>query len=97
MLLGVGFNRCTALHFAESLVAKRRVTTVRFPTLVDERRVWVEVPNVADDNGTHFPAIGREFLATGQAKQGSIGDASSILFPMRDLVEVAVGYFDRVL
>lgn len=29
LLLGVGFNRCTALHFAESLVAKRRTTTVR--------------------------------------------------------------------
>ena len=77
-------------------MAKRRVTTVRFPTLEDERRVWVEVPNVADDYDTLFPAIGREFLTTGRAKQGRIGDANSVLFAMRDLVDVAVGYFDRV-
>lgn len=31
LLLGVGFNRCTALHFAESLTNNRRVTNVRFP------------------------------------------------------------------
>jgi aminoglycoside 3-N-acetyltransferase len=97
LLLGVGFNRCTALHFAESLVEKRRTTTVRFPTLDGGRRVWLEVPNVADDNDTHFPIIGKEYLAAGQAKVGSIGDAQSTLFSMRDLVDFAVRYFEAVL
>ena len=96
LLLGVGFNRCTALHFAESLAPKRRVSTVRFPTMKDGRRMWVEAPNVADDNDTHFPAIGQEFLATGRARRGKVGDADSILFSMRDLVGTAVDYFDRV-
>jgi aminoglycoside 3-N-acetyltransferase len=97
LLLGVGFNRCTALHFAESLVEKRRVTTVRFPALDEGRRVWLEVPNVADDNDTHFPIIGREYLSAGRAKVGSLGDAQSTLFPMRDLVDFAVSYFEAVL
>jgi len=97
LLLGVGFNRCTALHFAESLVARRRVTTVRFPALKEGRRVWVEVPNVADDNGTHFPVIGQEYVAAGRARQGAIGDAPSLLFPLRDLVDLAVRYFEKVL
>lgn len=96
LLLGVGFNRCTALHFAESLAPKRRVATVRFPMVEDSRRVWVEVPNVADDNDTHFPAIGQEFLGTGRALEGRVGDAESVLFAMRDLVETAVEYFERV-
>ncbi|MDA8019859.1 MAG: AAC(3) family N-acetyltransferase [Thermoanaerobaculia bacterium] len=96
LLLGVGFNRCTALHFAESLAPKRRVTKVRFPAEIDGRRVWTEVPNVADDNDTHFPMIGQKFLAAGRARQGRIGDAESVLFAMRDLVETAVEYFDRV-
>lgn len=97
LLLGVGFNRCTALHFAESLVAKRRTTRVRFPSIESGRRVWVEVPNVADDNDTHFPILGERYLSAGRRATGTVGDARSTLFPMRDLVELAVGYFESVL
>jgi aminoglycoside 3-N-acetyltransferase len=97
LLLGVGFNRCTALHFAESLVEKRRVTAVRFPALDRGRRVWVEVPNVADDNDTHFPVIGRDYMASRRAGRGAIGDAPSMLFPMRNLVDFAVRYFEAEL
>lgn len=98
LLLGVGFNRCTALHLAETLVDKRRTTTVRFPTMRDGRRAWVEMPNVADDNDRHFPVIGQKYLAAaGKAKRGLIGEAEATLFPMRDLVRFAVGYFEAVL
>lgn len=97
LLLGVGFNRCTALHYAESLVPTRRETKVRFPTLEGERRVWVEVRNVADDLDTHFPLIGREYLATGSPNRGRVGEAEAILVEMRDLVSFAMAYFNRVL
>jgi aminoglycoside 3-N-acetyltransferase len=97
LLLGVGFNRCTALHFAESLVEKRRMKTSRFPVLRGGERVWVEVPDVADDNDTHFPVIGCQFLSAGRAATGSIGGAESILFPVRDLVDFATRYFERAL
>lgn len=97
LLLGVGFNRCTALHFAESLVDKRRVTTNRFLQLENGRRVWVEVPNVADDNGTHFPIIGEKYVSAGRARLGSIGAARSTLFPVQDLVDFAEAYFEEVL
>jgi aminoglycoside 3-N-acetyltransferase len=95
LLIGVGFNRCTALHFAESLVPGRRTTKVRFPRMDGSRRVWIEVPNVADDNGTQFPAIGAEYLATGRATQGRIGDANAVYLGMRDLVTHACTYFNR--
>ena len=97
LLVGVGFNRCTALHFAESLVDKRRVKTLRFPMLDDGRRTWMDVPNVADDNGTHFPTVGEEFATEERSRRGRIGDAPSVLFPMRSLVDHAVRYFERVL
>lgn len=97
LLLGVGFNRCTALHLAETLAAKRRTTTVRFPVLEEGRRVWVEVPNVADDDDTHFPRIGRAYLATGRARQGRVGRADAAFFPMQDLVRFAVDYFAEML
>ena len=97
LLLGVGFNRCTALHFAESLVDERRVKTLRFPVLDNGRRVWTEVQNVADDNDTHFPVIGHKYLTTEGVRQGKIGDARSMLIPMRGLVDFAVRYFRDVL
>jgi aminoglycoside 3-N-acetyltransferase len=46
-LLGVGFGRCTSLHYAESLVPRRRTTLSRFPLVQDGRRVWVEKPDMA--------------------------------------------------
>ncbi len=97
LLLGVGFNRCTALHFAESLVDRRRVKTLRFPVLENGQRMWKEVPNVADDNGVHFPVVGQEYVAEEGVRQGRIGDAASMLFPMRSLVDFAVRYFDDAL
>ena len=93
LLLGVGFNRCTALHFAESLMPSRRTMTVRFPQVDAGQRVWMEVLNVADDNDTHFPLIGNRYMDAGRAQVGLIGQARSILFPMRDLVAFACEYF----
>ena len=97
LLLGVGFNRCTALHYAESLVERRRVQTLRFPVLSNGRRVWTEVPNVADDNDCHFPVVGRRYISSETVRQGKIGVAESMLFPMRGLVDFAVRYFDEAL
>lgn len=97
LLIGVGFNRCTALHFAESLAANRRTATVGFPWMRDGRRGWVEVTNVADDNDTHFPIIGDRYVRAGRARGGAVGEANATLFPMRDLVEFAVAYFDSTL
>lgn len=97
LLLGVGFNRCTALHFAESLATRRRTTTVRFPRLEGARRDWVEVPNVADDNDTHFPVIGARYVAAGRATVATIGEADAVYVRMRDLVAFAGHYFERTL
>lgn len=97
LLLGVGFNRCTALHFAESQVDTRRVTKSRFPMLEDGHRVWVEVPDMANDNSTHFPIVGDRFIMSEKASLESIGSAESILFPMCELVNFASKYFQDTL
>jgi len=97
LLLGVGFNRCTALHYAETVSPKRRLGKVRFPALERAGRVWREEPNVAGDHGAHFPAIGDQFLAAGRAKQGPIGAAPSILCGIPGLAAFAVDYFERTL
>ncbi len=97
LLLGVGFNRCTALHYAESLVSNRREARFGFVRVVDTQRVVTYNDNVADDNDTHFPIIGERYLAAGNGRLGQVGEAPCILFPMRDLVDFAKEYFVRSL
>jgi len=94
LLLGVGFDRCTALHYAETLSEKRRTATTRFPRIENGETEWVEVLNVADDNDRHFPIIGERYVAAGRAVRGKVGEAPCSLFPMRDLADFAVDYFE---
>ncbi len=97
LLLGVGFDRCTSLHYAESLVPKRRTTISRFPILRDGLRTWVEMPDMATDNGVHFPIVGARFCETGSLRRGRIGNADVLFFSTRALVDFAEEYFARVL
>jgi aminoglycoside 3-N-acetyltransferase len=102
LLLGVGHNRNSFLHHAETLVAGHRRKLRRFPYLVERHRVWVEVPDVGDDNDTHFPRVGAEFAeqAAGQGiRRANIGQADCQLidsvpfidFARRRLAELLAG------
>ena len=97
LLLGVGFNRCTSLHYAESLTPNRRTMTHRFPMLVDGVRTWIENPDMGHDNGTHFPKVGERFMTTGAVVSGGVGEARALLFSTRALVDFAKGYFETEL
>jgi aminoglycoside 3-N-acetyltransferase len=97
LLLGVGFNRCTSLHFAESLVPNRRTMLSRFPMMENGARVWIEKLDMASDNGTHFPIVGRRFIERGGARSGKVGHADALLFSTRALVDFAASYFREVL
>jgi len=97
LLLGVGFNRCTSLHYAESLVPMRRTTVSRYPVIRDGERVWVEMPDMATDNGVHFPIVGGLFAESGSIRTGNIGEADAMLFRTRELVDFAESYFAREL
>ena len=97
LLLGVGFNRCTSLHYAESLVPARRTTVHRIPIMKSGERVWIDAPDMANDDGVHFPVVGEQFIATGAVTIGRVGEAESMLFATRALVDFAEGYFLKVL
>ena len=97
LLLGVGFNRCTSLHYAESLVPKRRTTTHRYPMNVNGERVWIETTDMANDDGFHFPVVGDQFAETASIRFGTVGQADSMLFSTRELVDFAESYFAREL
>lgn len=97
LLLGVGFNRCTSLHYAESLVPQRRTTTHHYPLELNGKRVWVENADMANDDGIHFSIVGEQFLATGKVRTERVGDTDSMLFATRQLVDFAESYFAREL
>jgi aminoglycoside 3-N-acetyltransferase len=97
LLLGVGLNRCTSLHYAESLVSARRTTVSRFPIIQNGERIWVENLDMASDNGVHFPVIGNRFVTAGGICAGRVGTADALLFATRALVDFAKSYFLRTL
>ena len=97
LLLGVGFNRCTSLHFAEFLSSARRVGTNYLPIIENRQPRWLEVQDMAADNSTHFPIVGDKFVSSGAVQTGKVGHANSLLFSTRELVEFATPYFDKHL
>lgn len=97
LLLGVGFNRCTSLHYAEYLSSRRRVGSNHLPVMENGIAQWLKVEDMAADNSTHFPIVGERFVSTGEARTGKIGQADSFLFSTRSLVEFATPYFDQHL
>ncbi len=98
LLLGVGFNRCTSLHYAESLTPNRRTMISRFPIAGNGRRVWVEKLSMAVDDSTHFPIVGKQFVDGGDhVRSGRVGNADALLFSTRVLVDFAERYFREVL
>jgi len=97
LLLGVGFNRCTSLHYAESLVPQRRTTVHRYPLIVEGQKKWVENADMANDDGVHFPIVGEQFVTNNAVSSGYIGEANSMFFSTRKLVDFAESYFAREL
>ncbi len=97
LLLGVGFDRCTSLHYAESLVPQRRTTVHRFPIIENGEWVWAEKLDMANDDGGHFLAVGDQFVATNSIRAGRVRNADGMLFSTRKLVDFAEAYFNRVL
>lgn len=97
LLLGVGFNRATLLHYAESLVPNRREKVRRIPIGNGSERRWLEAPDVGDDLNTHFPSIGAAYLAERRARTGRVGAADAVLASAGDLVPFASSHLARAL
>lgn len=86
LLVGVGHNRNSFLHYAESLVAEPRLKQRRFPVLVRGERAWVETLDVGDDGDTHFPVVGREYEEHADITSTPVGHARALLLPVQDFV-----------
>ena len=97
LLLGVGFNRASILHYAETRVPHGRVKPRRFPVDEGGARRWVEFTDAGDDLDTHFPPIGEAFIAAGKVRTGRVGAGSAHLMRMGPLVDFAERYLAGAL
>lgn len=95
LLIGVGWNRCSALHVAESAAEfKRTVTrTIKLGNGPDAR--WIKAPDVSDDLDRLFPLVGAAWEETGNVRLGKIGDADFKLTSYNKLVEFAVTWISE--
>lgn len=92
LLIGVDFDKCTALHLAERRAwPDRPRITEGAPLMRDGQRQWVafDTPSVMD--GDAFLPIGASALRSGMATARSLGEGRGILVGMRPLVDHAVG------
>ncbi len=91
LLLGVGYDSCTALHLAETRAyrgAPRALVRNGAPMTVDGERRWVSWSEpVVDD--ARFIEIGEAFEALGSVRTARIGDAVCRSVPMSSLVDFA--------
>lgn len=89
LLVGVGHNRNSFLHHAESRIVRPRLKLRRFPMLVEGERVWWETLDVGDDNDTHFPVVGRDYERHAGIRPVDVGHARTVLLPARNFVSFA--------
>ncbi|MBC9933865.1 aminoglycoside N(3)-acetyltransferase [Chitinophaga qingshengii] len=91
LLIGVDFDKCTALHLAEQIVwPGRRKTMEGAPLMVHGKKQWVsfQVPQVMDS--AVFLPVGAAVLASGMAASGTLGEGKGVLVGLRQLVDTAV-------
>lgn len=94
LLIGVGWNRCSALHAAESLAPHKRVKTRRLKLRDGDEARWIEAPDVADDLGRLFPLVGEAWEAAGGVRIGRLGGAECRLTAYAPLVDFAADWID---
>lgn len=97
LLLGVGHDRNTSLHLAESRAdfAMRRIEQQGAPIMMNGQRHWMTFDMLEQDTDD-FVALGRDFARdTGLVRAGRVGNAETLLIRQRPLVDYAVRWFEH--
>lgn len=96
LLLGVGFERCTALHLAEHRFGGQPRERNAAPVLEGGKRIWRELDDIESDDGD-FPAIGAalEEERPQTIRRGKVAAGEAILAAGRDLVDFAAEWMRR--
>jgi aminoglycoside 3-N-acetyltransferase len=93
LMLGTGYDTCTALHLAEYRYT-RKPPTRDYSCVIEQdgvARWWTYEDVVLDDRD--FAAVGAAFDDTPYVRRGRVGFADSRLVPLRRMVDFAAGWF----
>ncbi|KAE9371828.1 aminoglycoside acetyltransferase [Stipitochalara longipes BDJ] len=93
LLLGVGFDCCTAFHLAEHRIPRGMMEN-SFSVMTEEGRSWMTVRDTAT-SGDRFDELGADFEREQQVIRGKIGAAEARLFPIADAVAYAQRWLSR--
>lgn len=94
LLLGVGFDRCTAFHLAEYRLPAPRPRRNSCAVMTPAGRRWITYTGIVLDD-SDFAELGRAFEArhlaagTGVVVRGTVGGAQCRLFPLAEAVAFA--------
>jgi|SRR6476469_4323708 len=90
LLLGVGFDVCTAFHLAEYRAPVPK-TEHSCAMLTAQGREWVTYTDVATTSDD-FAQLGAAYEPTATLRRGAVGKADARLFPVAEAVAFAVGW-----
>ncbi|MGW2182519.1 aminoglycoside N(3)-acetyltransferase [Streptomyces sp. NPDC001732] len=91
LMLGTGFDTCTAFHLGEYRVPAPPRRSYRCVVTTGGRRQWWEYEDVALDD-SDFAALGADFVRSdlgASVRTGVVGSATSRLFRLDDAVDFA--------
>ncbi len=92
LLLGVGYDSCTAFHLAETMVGNAPLGEKSGSAVMDGgKRKWVEF-RVIEYESDDFPALGEAFERKNKVMKGKVGNADCTLLDMKESVDFAVGW-----
>jgi len=96
LLLGVGHNKNSSLHLAESR-AKIPHGTIHLgsPMLIDGLHQWMPFDDI-DWDDSDFIELGADFAReTGKQHEGKVAKATALLMPQRALVDYAITWLEK--
>ncbi|MEV7622637.1 AAC(3) family N-acetyltransferase [Actinoplanes sp. NPDC089786] len=94
LMIGCGWEACTALHLAEERVKQPQHKWYRCFVERDGRRATERFLGV-DHDDRDFPQLGAAFERTGLAVSGRIGQSPVLIVPIRPAVDFAVGWLSE--
>ncbi|MDN7242046.1 AAC(3) family N-acetyltransferase [Planococcus sp. N028] len=89
MLIGVGFDSCTALHLAEFMQEHQTTSPQGAAILVDGERAW-QTYDCVDTDSDRFPELVKDF--TGPILTGKLGQADVKITAMQPLVQFGAAW-----
>ncbi|ANU22164.1 aminoglycoside N(3)-acetyltransferase [Planococcus donghaensis] len=89
LLIGVDFDSCTALHYAEFVQENRSTSPQGAAMIQDGERVW-QTYDCIDMDSERFPEIAKAF--PGVISKGVLGQAETQIVDMKEIVEFGIDW-----